>query len=42
MKYFGTDGIRQPAELFTTDFLIKVVKGLLDYTSRAFYNRLPR
>ena len=31
MKYFGTDGIRQPADKFTTDFLTKIVKGLADY-----------
>lgn len=31
MKYFGTDGIRQPAEQFTPEFLAKVVKGLVDY-----------
>ena len=33
MKYFGTDGIRQPADKFTTDFLTKIVRGLLDYAS---------
>lgn len=31
MKYFGTDGIRQEADKFTTDFLAKIVKGLVDY-----------
>ena len=31
MKYFGTDGIRQPADTFTPDFLAKLVKGLIDY-----------
>lgn len=31
MKYFGTDGIRQPANQFTPDFLTKIVKGLVDY-----------
>ena len=31
MKYFGTDGIRQPADQFTTEFLIKIVRGLIDY-----------
>lgn len=31
MKYFGTDGIRQTADKFTTDFLTKIVKGLIDY-----------
>ena len=33
MKYFGTDGIRQPADKFTTDFLTKIIKGLIDYAS---------
>ena len=31
MKYFGTDGIRQPAEKFTPEFLAKIIKGLVDY-----------
>lgn len=31
MKYFGTDGIRQKADQFTTDFLAKLVRGLVDY-----------
>lgn len=31
MKYFGTDGIRQPAKDFTPTFLAKIVKGLIDY-----------
>lgn len=31
MKYFGTDGIRQPAEQFTPEFVARVVKGLVDY-----------
>lgn len=31
MKYFGTDGIRQPAEKFTPEFLTKIIKGLVDY-----------
>lgn len=31
MKYFGTDGIRQEASKFTTEFLTKIVKGLIDY-----------
>lgn len=31
MKYFGTDGIRQKAELFTPEFVTKIVKGLTDY-----------
>lgn len=31
MKYFGTDGIRQPADQFTSEFLTKIIKGLIDY-----------
>ena len=31
MTYFGTDGIRQPAEDFTPEFLAKIIKGLVDY-----------
>ncbi len=31
MKYFGTDGIRQPADQFTPEFLAKLIKGLIDY-----------
>ena len=31
MKYFGTDGIRQPADQFTPEFLAKIVRGLADY-----------
>ena len=31
MNYFGTDGIRQPAESFTPEFLAKIIKGLADY-----------
>lgn len=31
MKYFGTDGIRQKAEEFTSEFLATIVKGLVDY-----------
>ena len=31
MKYFGTDGIRQEASKFTTEFLTKIVRGLIDY-----------
>lgn len=31
MKYFGTDGIRKEASFFTTDFLSKVAKGLVNY-----------
>ena len=32
MKYFGTDGIRQKTDKFTSTFLTNLVKGLLDYT----------
>lgn len=32
MKYFGTDGIRQKANKFTSDFLTLIVKGLADYS----------
>ncbi|MBR3329398.1 phosphoglucosamine mutase [Candidatus Saccharibacteria bacterium] len=31
MKYFGTDGIRQKSENFTTEFLTKIVAGLTNY-----------
>lgn len=31
MKYFGTDGIRQKSEAFTTEFLTKIVSGLAEY-----------
>ena len=31
MKYFGTDGIRGKAEMFTSDFLTKIVRGLINY-----------
>ena len=31
MKYFGTDGIRQPAGDFTPEFLARIIKGLVDY-----------
>lgn len=31
MKYFGTDGIRQPADRFTPDFAVYIIKGLVDY-----------
>ena len=30
-KYFGTDGIRGKAEMFTTDFIKALVVGLLEY-----------
>lgn len=32
MKYFGTDGIRQKANKFISDFLTLIVKGLADYS----------
>ena len=31
MKYFGTDGIRQTADKFTPDFMVAIVKGIVDY-----------
>ena len=31
MKYFGTDGIRQPSDKFTPDFLASIIKGLIAY-----------
>lgn len=31
MNYFGTDGIRSKATTFTTDFLIHIVQGLINY-----------
>lgn len=31
MSYFGTDGIRQPAEKFTPEFLNSIIAGLADY-----------
>ena len=31
MKYFGTDGIRSKAEMFTPEFLAKIIKGLINY-----------
>lgn len=31
MKYFGTDGIRGEATMFTSDFLARIVIGLTDY-----------
>ena len=31
MKYFGTDGIRQSADKFTTDFINAIITGLADY-----------
>ena len=31
MKYFGTDGIRQKADKFTSEFLAAIVKGIADY-----------
>lgn len=34
MKYFGTDGIRQEAEKFTSKFLTSIVIGLADYAEK--------
>ena len=31
MKYFGTDGIRQPTAKFTPEFLFKIARGLINY-----------
>lgn len=31
MKYFGTDGIRQPADKFTKEFINSIIAGLADY-----------
>ena len=31
MSYFGTDGIRQPADQFTKEFINSIVSGLADY-----------
>ena len=31
MKYFGTDGIRQSADKFTTEFINSIIAGLADY-----------
>ena len=31
MKYFGTDGIRQEADKFTSEFLAKIIRGLVDH-----------
>ena len=33
MNYFGTDGIRNKAETFTTNFLASIVEGIIDYSS---------
>ena len=33
MNYFGTDGIRNKANTFTTEFLASIVEGLIDYSS---------
>ena len=32
MNFFGTDGIRQKAENFTSEFLARIVKGLVNYS----------
>ncbi|MBR0432049.1 hypothetical protein IJK16_03575 [Candidatus Saccharibacteria bacterium] len=39
-KYFGTDGIRGSAEIFTTEFLQSVAKGLLEYDKPQQHNEL--
>lgn len=31
MKYFGTDGIRDKADIFTPEFLAKIIRGLIGY-----------
>lgn len=31
MKHFGTDGIRKKADEFNSEFLARIVKGLIDY-----------
>lgn len=31
MKYFNSDGIRQPIDKFTPEFIATIVKGLVDY-----------
>ena len=33
MKYFGTDGIRQPADKFRQDFIMSIIEGLVNYSS---------
>ena len=33
MKYFGTDGIRQPADKFKQDFIMSIIEGLVNYSS---------
>ena len=35
MDKFGTDGIRSKAENFTTEFLAKIVRGLVDYAGES-------
>ncbi|MBQ3445518.1 phosphoglucosamine mutase [Candidatus Saccharibacteria bacterium] len=39
MKYFGTDGIRQEASKFTTDFIADIIAGLAAYTSTIITDR---
>ncbi len=34
MQNFGTDGIRGKAEQFTSEFLAKIIRGLVDYADR--------
>ncbi len=31
MKYFGTDGIRQSADKFTPEFIMAIIRGLVNY-----------
>ena len=33
MKYFGTDGIRQPADKFRQNFIMSIIEGLVNYSS---------
>ena len=33
MKYFGTDGIRQPADKFKQNFIMSIIEGLVNYAS---------
>lgn len=32
MKHFGTDGIRDKADIFTINFLANIIQGLIDYS----------
>ena len=33
MKYFGTDGIRQPADKFKQNFIMSIIEGLVNYSN---------